>query len=632
MKASKVGMIWAVLGICALTVFGAMGWLTHNTIHESNARAAADARADLEERTRLALWRMDALGASIVLRENQYSVADYGSSVRSPFLAVNYPEVYLHFQVEEGRGLSSPENDGLNAKEAGVNDELIEERKERMSQLRGLLQTNPLPGDEWAQFLCAADKGEVTWLAAPKTPDPELEKKDAAWGQAEEQQKLQGYVANDVLAQKRRSVKYQDYSNASEYAQRVKAVDSNIRNQQVALQEAQNQYSSSLDFDRSFPKNEADGQPARDREEFRADDMIAPEPVTVKTLRGAWLGGELFLLRKIEEGQEGEAKGKMVQGVWMNKAVLKQKLLDEVSDLLPNAKLLPASGAQSTANPMALVSFPFVLDRNELITVATGGGLSAPLKAGWVAVIIAVIAAILLVHGIMRLSERRASFVSAVTHELRTPLTTFRLYSDMLESGVVKEEKRGHYLSVLTREADRLSHLVENVLAFSRIERGNARSQVRTATLVELVESSRERMESRLESVDMELKIHDLPTALCKVDTAAVEHILFNLVDNAAKYAAGSDPACVEISAKRRGKVVDVSVCDHGGGIAPSEQSRVFQPFHKSAHEAAETKPGVGLGLALSRRLARSMGGDLRCDTSGTGACFVLSLPLSHDR
>jgi len=637
MKTSRVWLIWAVLGVCALTVFCAMGWLTKNTIVAGNQRAAAEARADLEERTRLALWRIDTLGAAIVLRENQYSAADYKSSIRSPFLSMENSDVLLHFQVVQGGGLSSPENDALNAQEAGVTPELIEERTKRMEQLRELLAANPLPGDGWAQFSDVAAVSEVTWKAVPKET---TQQKDEAW---EKKTKDTDLKSNQAMAQKRRDIDYQSYSNTNEYVQRAKAVVKNYEAQQQSItdsqqlskiQERRRQETSSVSREAITDSLEVNG--VKLKTDTSNAPAIAAEPVTLKTMRGAWLGGELFLLRKVTNSGSDQAQQadtvQMIQGVWLNAEVLKKQLLDEVADLLPNAKLVPASGAQAAKNPMALVSFPFVLDRNETIILATGGGLSAPLKAGWVAVMMAVIAAILLVQGIMRLSERRASFVSAVTHELRTPLTTFRLYSDMLESGAVKEEKRAHYLSVLTREADRLSHLVENVLAFSGIERGNARSQVREVSLAELVENSRERMQSRLESADMTLSIHELPPVLCRVDTAAVEHILFNLIDNAAKYAAGSEPAVVELSGKRRDKLVEISVCDHGGGIPQSERARIFQAFHKSAREAAENQPGVGLGLALSRRLAKSVGGNLRCDESEHGACFVLSLPLASGK
>jgi signal transduction histidine kinase len=81
----------------------------------------------------------------------------------------------------------------------------------------------------------------------------------------------------------------------------------------------------------------------------------------------------------------------------------------------------------------------------------------------------------------------------------------------------------------------------------------------------------------------------------------------------------------VKIHARASGGFVEIIVLDHGPGIASSEQARIFRAFHKSAREAAESKPGVGLGLALSRRLAWAMGGDLKCVSGARGACFVLS-------
>jgi signal transduction histidine kinase len=229
----------------------------------------------------------------------------------------------------------------------------------------------------------------------------------------------------------------------------------------------------------------------------------------------------------------------------------------------------------------------------------------------------------------MRLSERRASFVSAVTHELRTPLTTFRLYSDMMESGVVKPEKQGDYLRVLSREADRLSHLVENVLSFSRIERGSARSAVCDLSIHNLLEPMRERLEARLATAGMTLEMDTTCARTVRVDRAAVEHILFNLIDNSAKYAAAGDPPRVEILTSPSDRHFEIHVQDHGPGIPVVERRRIFRAFHKSAFEAAESQPGVGLGLALSRRLAKSLGGGLDCVDSPQGACFVLRLPLA---
>ncbi len=595
MRAPRIFCVWTALGLCAVTVFGAMTWLTRNVLASEKERSIAEARADLEERTRLALWRMDALGAAIVLRENLHPVDHYEHLTKSPFLTSTDPEVSLHFQIQQGGGLTSPELDEHNAKEAGVDAKVIQERKKRMKQLRVFLAANPLLGDELTQLNCAAVHGETTWNAVPKDAPKEQELN----------RQLRDTKGADEL---RQDAGYQSYSNTGEYAKRAKAVEKNIgqatdnftRNQQQEIQLAQPQ---------------------------AAGGMI---PLTTSTditpMRCVWLGGELYLLRQVSK--RSPAMTKAVQGVWLNSNALKEQLLAEVADLLPKAALTPAEGAK---NPMALVSFPFLLERNEatIAPLVEDARIGAPLMIGWVAVLLAILATSLLVRGVMRLSERRASFVSAVTHELRTPLTTFRLYSDMLETGAVKEEKRGHYLRVLSREADRLSHLVENVLAFSRIERGNARSNVREITVGDLLEQSRERLEARLASAGLRLEMDVACSLRVRVDTAAVEHILFNLIDNAAKYAAGGDPPVVTIHARDTIRFVEILICDHGPGIPKSEHGRIFRAFHKSAHEAAESKPGVGLGLALSRRLAKSQGGDLECHGAKQGSCFALRLPAA---
>jgi signal transduction histidine kinase len=182
---------------------------------------------------------------------------------------------------------------------------------------------------------------------------------------------------------------------------------------------------------------------------------------------------------------------------------------------------------------------------------------------------------------------------------------------------------------VLSREADRLSHLVENVLAFSRIERGNARSNVREVPVGELLESLRDRFEARLATAGLTLVLPAAPALRVRADLAAVEHILFNLIDNAAKYAARGTPPVVEIRVGQTDRWVAIQVVDHGPGIPMAERHRVFQAFHKSAREAAESQPGVGLGLALSRRLARAQGGELVITEADAGACFVLRLPAA---
>jgi signal transduction histidine kinase len=229
--------------------------------------------------------------------------------------------------------------------------------------------------------------------------------------------------------------------------------------------------------------------------------------------------------------------------------------------------------------------------------------------------------------------------VSAVTHELRTPLTTFKMYSEMLAEGMVADEtKRQHYLSTLCSEASRLSHLVENVLAYARLERGSAQCRVERVSLGDLIRRVRPRLTQRAEQAGLTLVEDGDDRALATVvhvDVSAVEQILFNLVDNACKYAAPTaTEKVIHLEAlPENGQFAMLRVRDHGQGISAAAARRLFQPFSKSAHEAALTAPGVGLGLALCRRLSRSMGGDLRWDALvRDGACFELRLPLRQSQ
>jgi signal transduction histidine kinase len=114
-----------------------------------------------------------------------------------------------------------------------------------------------------------------------------------------------------------------------------------------------------------------------------------------------------------------------------------------------------------------------------------------------------------------------------------------------------------------------------------------------------------------------------------ETDVTAVEQILFNLIDNACKYRLPEgESGKVTLSVRKgRGGIV-FEVRDEGRGIDRTEKKRLFRAFHKSAHEAAHDKPGVGLGLALCRRLARALGGELKLGEAGDkGASFVLVIP-----
>jgi len=359
-----------------------------------------------------------------------------------------------------------------------------------------------------------------------------------------------------------------------------------------------------------------------------------PAPNSSRPFQGVWLGKNLILTR--EAFVDGV---RMVQGVWLDWPELHAAWLREITDLFPDAKLEPAAntnaGTRPTDDPLRFAALPVRLLPGliQLPPLPFWTPLRRSLGIALACVLLAAAAVGLVLHGTVALSERRADFVSAVTHELRTPLTTFRLYSEMLADGMVADEaQRKTYLDTLTGEAGRLSHLVENVLAYARLERGSAKARAENVTIGELLDRILPRLKQRADDCGMEVRIHatemDRKTQL-HIDAAAVEQILFNLVDNACKYAAprAAEPV-IHVEADTSGKFAMLRVRDHGGGISRNERRRIFHPFHKSADQAAHSAPGVGLGLALCRRLATALGGAITLDTAHKdGACFVLSLP-----
>ncbi|MCA9310897.1 MAG: HAMP domain-containing histidine kinase [Phycisphaerales bacterium] len=343
-----------------------------------------------------------------------------------------------------------------------------------------------------------------------------------------------------------------------------------------------------------------------------------------------WVDDRLLLVRRVTV-EDSES----FQGCWLDWPALEQRLLGEVADLLPEATLMPIERAPTSEDAFVLRSIPVALEPGP-IPMADEAGLTRlelSLLVAWVGMALAALAAAVLLQGVLALSERRASFVSIVTHELRTPLTTFRLYTDLLGERAGEPERQAHYVSTLGAEAGRLSQLVENALAYSRIERGRSGVVPQTTRLATIIERVRPCLEERAARAGMEIdwripEEHGTRTVLAQ--EAAAGQILTNLVDNACKYARDVDHPQITIASRISGRRLGIAVEDRGPGVEPRERDLLFAPFRKLSRDAAGSKPGIGLGLALSRRLARELGGDLVLDPGSTaeGACFVLWLRL----
>lgn len=350
--------------------------------------------------------------------------------------------------------------------------------------------------------------------------------------------------------------------------------------------------------------------------------------IKISLLKPVWIHNELILVRRVRINQD-----EYLQGCWLDWPRLQAWLIAGIRDLLPQARLEARKDGNDQARSLA--ALPLLIQPGQL--AASLPPLVSPLRfslwVAWFCVVAAILATAILFWGTHALSERRAAFVSAVTHELRTPLTTFRIYTEMLAEGMVPDAgQRRQYLNTLKQEADRQYHLIENVLAYSRLERGRYGGQRETIDLGAWLDRLQPRLAELAERSSMILVRADereLTNLQMLTDVAALERILVNLVDNACKYARSADDKRIHIEVVPERKRVRIRVRDHGPGIASKDVARLFQPFHKSARDAANSAPGVGLGLSLCRRLAQSIGGELSLEqNSDAGVAFSLLLPI----
>jgi len=343
----------------------------------------------------------------------------------------------------------------------------------------------------------------------------------------------------------------------------------------------------------------------------------------------------LVFLRRIESGS-----AESFQGFILDWPRVRERLLFEIRDLFPDAELERMTLASAPFDPLGgglanipatLVTLPPTPVKQPWITSGR-----ATLALAWFAAIVAMVAVGATLRKSIDLGERRRRFVSAVTHELRTPLTTFQMYSEMLADGVVSsEDQRREYLRTLKDEARRLSSMVSNVLAHARLEKGRAPHRFEEMNLDTLISSVRPPLERRVGSSGMTLDVasDSSDSTSLTVDAEAIGRILESLVDNAAKYADGLEPPTIHLDAATTNGSLILTVRDHGPGVLRAHSEAIFGPFERGNRDPSDPIPGVGLGLALSRDLARDMGGDLTLETmTGRGAMFRLVLPTRPGR
>ena len=224
-------------------------------------------------------------------------------------------------------------------------------------------------------------------------------------------------------------------------------------------------------------------------------------------------------------------------------------------------------------------------------------------------------------------SHAKSDFLAVMSHELRTPLNAIIGYASLLADGVTGplSDAQAVQLGRVKASATHLLALIEQILSLSRIEARQEDVRLEPIDARTLVVEAAELVEPLIASKGLTLDV-DAPADACRLDTdvTKVRQILLNLLTNAAKF---TDHGTIGCRVSAEPAIVVFEVGDTGRGIPPDDLARVFEPFWQG--DAGRARPeGAGLGLSVSRRLARLLGGDITVrSTPGRGSTFTLSLP-----
>ncbi len=266
--------------------------------------------------------------------------------------------------------------------------------------------------------------------------------------------------------------------------------------------------------------------------------------------------------------------------------------------------------------------------------IATGGGRSAFLgfAAGLGAFALTLTSLAWLLYRDysrdMREASQQVSFVNQVSHELKTPLTNIRLYADLLERDLEQveadqSEKPLRRLEVISAEAQRLSRLIGNVLTFARQQRKTLQLHPVSVNVIELVRQIADRFTPSLQNHGIEIQVRGESRNALWLDPDFVEQILGNLISNVEKYAATGRR--LEIRVAVNSEYATIDVIDAGPGIPVAHRANVFQPFSRLSSDL-RASTGTGIGLSITRELARLHGGDVELKDSATGCWFQVRL------
>ncbi len=229
-----------------------------------------------------------------------------------------------------------------------------------------------------------------------------------------------------------------------------------------------------------------------------------------------------------------------------------------------------------------------------------------------------------------RIEESRREFVANVSHELRSPMTSIQGFLEGMQDGTIPQEEHPKYLKIVSDEAKRLTKLIADLLALSRMEQDDQRQNFVDFDINEMIRRALIRRMNDIDHKQLEVDVDFLTEqCYCWGDSDRIEQVVVNLLDNAIKFV--PERGKITIRTRSEGDKAAVTLMDDGPGILPQDQPHIFERFYKAdkAHTAGK---GTGLGLSICRRILEAHGQTIRLLPTEKGAAFEFTLEKGKEK
>lgn len=232
-----------------------------------------------------------------------------------------------------------------------------------------------------------------------------------------------------------------------------------------------------------------------------------------------------------------------------------------------------------------------------------------------------------------RLAERanaaKGRFLSMMSHELRTPLTAIRGYAQLIAMAPDASESAAEFAGIIRSAALDLERLIEDILSYAQLDAGQVSVRIGMVSIDDATSRAEALVRVKMREAGVTLTVEPAEGIVAAVDGDRLQQILLNLLANAAKFTPPG--GSVAVTTEQLGDRVRIIVSDTGIGVPADQLEHIFEPFVQLPASVPEGSAGVGLGLAISRDLARRMNGQLTASSgSGQGTTFVLELPAAQ--